>query len=411
MKSAPTVFVCSTFSDLGAEREGVMDAIRQVQLQHEAAEFFGARADQPIETCLEEVRSSTLIVVIVGHLYGTVVPDFGVSFSEAEYNEAYKLGKPCLVYLRDVNFPVLPKYIDRDPQKLELLDNWKSTLHERHTVAYFQESSDLAVKVAADLGRAIRELEETSRARAEAREAPSVPFLEEVTELLDDAAQQGASDRALLSAIRRSISEVVREQQKLGSSVFLSYARDDSMIVGQVAEALIARGLRVWFDQNSLKPGAEILQEIERELDSADFIIFFISPASVDSKWVQLELQIALHRQVLGEQGAVVIPVLLEPADVPPLLRSIQWLDLTNGDVSLAVEQLVETMHHYDDRFRAPLVVEQKGQQKKFAPSKIISILEEERGNVGSAAKRLGLSSKRLYQLLKHHNIQARQYR
>src|SRR5271165_252640 len=46
-----TVFVCSTFSDLSQEREGVLDAIRRLKLQHDSMEFFGARAEQPIETC------------------------------------------------------------------------------------------------------------------------------------------------------------------------------------------------------------------------------------------------------------------------------------------------------------------------------------------------------------------------
>ncbi len=35
-----TVFVCSTFSDLSQEREGVLDAIRRLKLQHDSMEFF-----------------------------------------------------------------------------------------------------------------------------------------------------------------------------------------------------------------------------------------------------------------------------------------------------------------------------------------------------------------------------------
>jgi hypothetical protein len=37
-----TVFVCSTFSDLSQEREGVLDAIRLLKLQHDSMEFFGS---------------------------------------------------------------------------------------------------------------------------------------------------------------------------------------------------------------------------------------------------------------------------------------------------------------------------------------------------------------------------------
>ena len=86
------------FSDLSEERQGVLGATQRLKLQHDSMEFFGARADQPIETCLQEVRASDILVVIVGHRYGSVVPDLGISYSEAEYTEAYRLKKPCLVY-------------------------------------------------------------------------------------------------------------------------------------------------------------------------------------------------------------------------------------------------------------------------------------------------------------------------
>src|SRR5215510_10048192 len=75
MTASFTVFVCSTFSDLSQEREAVLDAIRRLKLQHDSMEFFGARAEQPIETCLQEVRESDVLVVIVSHRYGTIVPD------------------------------------------------------------------------------------------------------------------------------------------------------------------------------------------------------------------------------------------------------------------------------------------------------------------------------------------------
>ena len=57
-----TIFVCSTFNDLSHEREGVLDAIRRLKLQHDSMEFFGARAEQPIETCLLEVEQATSLL-------------------------------------------------------------------------------------------------------------------------------------------------------------------------------------------------------------------------------------------------------------------------------------------------------------------------------------------------------------
>src|SRR5215204_3567805 len=184
MKTPLTVFVCSTYSDLSEEREAVLDAIRRLQLQHDSMEFFGARADQPIDTCLQEARRSNILVVIVGHRYGTMVPELELSFSEAEYNEGVRLKKPCLVYIRSDEVPVLPKHMERDPNSLRLLEDWKATLQNRHTVATFRQSNDLAVQVAADLSRTISELEEAAGVREKAQVTSPVQLLDEVATLV-----------------------------------------------------------------------------------------------------------------------------------------------------------------------------------------------------------------------------------
>jgi Domain of unknown function (DUF4062) len=53
MNTSLTVFVCGTHSDLADERNAVLEAIRRLQLQHDSMEYFGARTDAPIETCLK----------------------------------------------------------------------------------------------------------------------------------------------------------------------------------------------------------------------------------------------------------------------------------------------------------------------------------------------------------------------
>jgi hypothetical protein len=151
----------------------------------------------------------------------------------------------------------------------------------------------------------------------------------------------------VLSAIRHSISDLISKAQHFNGTVFLSYANADREIVRRVAVGLQAAGIRVWFDESSLKMGSNWVREIERGLDYADFIVFFISPNSVGNSWAQKELQIALHRQVYGKGKTVILPVLLEPAEVSPLLRDIQWLDMTDGDVDKAVTRLVKVIRHY----------------------------------------------------------------
>ena len=354
MTASFTIFVCSTFRDLSQEREGVLDAIRRLKLQHDSMEFFGARAEQPIETCLQEVRASHVLVVIVGHRYGSIVPELGISYSEAEYSEGFRLNKPCLVYMRDDNVPILPKHMERDPEKLKLLERWKDTLQSRHTVATFQDGNRLAVQVAADLARTIQDLEEVAKARSTARTEGRTALLTEVTTVITDALGQGVPEASLLSAIRNSVSALVGTMQRREPTVYLSYASADATLVQQVADRLAAAGIRVWFDKmlqaDTIQAGTNWMQEIERELSAVDCVAFFISPHSVGSGWANQEIQVALHRQVTGEGGAVIIPVILADADVPPLLRQYQWIDLRGGNVEKGVRQLVEAIHHWSEK-------------------------------------------------------------
>jgi TIR domain len=114
-----------------------------------------------------------------------------------------------------------------------------------------------------------------------------------------------------------------------------------------VADGLSASGVRVWLDKVNLIAGVNWMQEIERELSAADFIAFFISPNSVGRGWAMQEIQIALHRQLSGEGGAVILPVILKDADVPPLLRQFQWIDLRGGEIEKGVSQLLDAIHHW----------------------------------------------------------------
>lgn len=153
MNPSLRVFLCSTYLDLTKEREAVLDAINRLRFHHHSMEVFGADSNRPIEVCLREVRQSDVLVVIVAHRYGSLVPARDISFTEAEYSEAHLLGKPCLVYMRSHDVRVLPTDIERDPENIGRLEKFKITLRDRHAVASFKQDSDLAVQVVVDLVR------------------------------------------------------------------------------------------------------------------------------------------------------------------------------------------------------------------------------------------------------------------
>jgi len=344
MSRSLTAFLCSTYADLSVEREHVLDAIRRLQLRHDSMEFFGARPERSIETCLAQVRLSDVLVVIVGHRYGSIVPELGISYSEAEYREGYQFGKPCLVYIRDENVPVLPKHVERNPENLRLLEAWKTVLAARHTVATFSTAGQLAVQVAADLGRIAQALEQAPPRNQVDLDRESI--VEELRTLLQEVSEKGLSQRVVLSTWRRAVADLLAGEGRQ-PTVFLSYSHDDSQVVQSIANGLRQSGIAILLDKPDSKYDTSVTSRIEEGLDTADFVAFFLSKAAMGSRWVQQEMNVAISRQVSGNRSATLLPILLDDAEIPALLKDIAYIDLRDGEISEGVARLVSSIERY----------------------------------------------------------------
>lgn len=179
------VFVCSTVADLVVERGAVLGVINGLKVAHGSMEYFGARSARPIETCLDEVRRSDVLVLLLGHRYGSLVEGTTTSFTEAEYNEALRTNKTVLAYIMGDSVRVLPKDVESDAASRTRLAQWKAEVLARHTVGRFEQGQDLASKVEADL-RA--HLARAGIRVAPPRESNSVLLLEsDVTDTLHEA--------------------------------------------------------------------------------------------------------------------------------------------------------------------------------------------------------------------------------
>ncbi len=108
------------------------------------------------------------------------------------------------------------------------------------------------------------------------------------------------------------------------NSVFLSYAREDKFLVGELAYALTREGWNVWWDSEVL-PGQEFTREIERELTAARCVVVIWSRHSVDSPWVRDEARNAAARGIL-------VPVIVEDVAPPLGLQGCQYADLRKWD-------------------------------------------------------------------------------
>lgn len=128
--------------------------------------------------------------------------------------------------------------------------------------------------------------------------------------------------------------------------VFLNYAAEDRAMVRPYFDRLKAVGFDPWMDR-TLLPGQDWNHEIQRAFTSADVILIFMSPRSVNKRgYVQREINDALDRLRYLLPGDIgVIPLLLEDCDVPAQISSrLQYIRIPQGwpEVLRALEAAAE---------------------------------------------------------------------
>lgn len=112
--------------------------------------------------------------------------------------------------------------------------------------------------------------------------------------------------------------------------IFLSYASTDRERALAVADALEAAGVRVWIDRRGIAGGTVWIEEIARVVRASPILLVLCSAASVVSRNVRQELQLA------WDQDKPILPLLLEPVTFPDgvsyVLHGRQWIDLSNRE-------------------------------------------------------------------------------
>jgi TIR domain len=116
--------------------------------------------------------------------------------------------------------------------------------------------------------------------------------------------------------------------------VFVSHNRKQKPWVREFTRHLRDGGLKVFFDEDSIEPGANVVKSLEDALMSSRHVVLVLSPESLKSEWVALETTIAIYNDPAAAKR-VVIPILLEPVDdshIRPALRILNHVDLTRAD-------------------------------------------------------------------------------
>ena len=111
------------------------------------------------------------------------------------------------------------------------------------------------------------------------------------------------------------------EAPKERTDVFISYSRADETMAGKLYDALINRGLNVWYDRKNLAAGDNWLERINTSIKTTKFCLVLISKSMLsqvnESHVYRKEWNMAIeHSRGMGSKRGFIIPVLLDDVDL-----------------------------------------------------------------------------------------------
>lgn len=107
--------------------------------------------------------------------------------------------------------------------------------------------------------------------------------------------------------------------------VFLSHNRADKARVRRLAKELTEQGLRVWFDEDAIPPGASIPLAVEEGIANSKTMILCLSPDFLENNWPQAERAAAQFADPANKGGSV-LPVLFRQCQLPKLIGHLKYI-------------------------------------------------------------------------------------
>lgn len=127
--------------------------------------------------------------------------------------------------------------------------------------------------------------------------------------------------------------------------IFLSYAREDRAAAEKIIHRLrlkLPNTISFLDFDDTPAPGENWVASMTERLASADAVIVIMSRAAERSQWVQAEVAWALGQR---DGRLPIFPALIGPHEsVPDLLRSLMYVDLTDGNFDHGLDHLAQAI-------------------------------------------------------------------
>jgi hypothetical protein len=133
--------------------------------------------------------------------------------------------------------------------------------------------------------------------------------------------------------------------------VFISHATEDKADVARpLADALVAAGLDVWYDEFELRIGDSLRRKIDAGIAGSRFGVVVLSPSFFAKNWPQYELDGLVTREITGDQ--TVLPLWHKITKAEVIARSPSLADkVARSTTDSTIEEIA---HEIADVIRRP---------------------------------------------------------
>jgi TIR domain len=123
-------------------------------------------------------------------------------------------------------------------------------------------------------------------------------------------------------------------------SVFISHNSYDKDLARFIANELKKNAIEVWIDEEGLKEGMPVSDELAKSILGKDYFILILSKYSLNSIWVNYERRIALDSMIKNDKP-IIITLKVDDSEIPASLSLYLYIDFRDNKKN-GIERLIK---------------------------------------------------------------------
>ena len=159
-----------------------------------------------------------------------------------------------------------------------------------------------------------------------------------------------------------------------GFDMFLSHGSPDKPWVRTLRDEIERLGLRPFFDEAVLEPGHNWVGTLGDAVRDSRALILVMSRESQSRPWVDHEWMAYMAQH--GPRSGRLIPVLIDPVELPTFLKPVQSIDATDRDATRAAAKLAALVGRVD-------TLPEGDARRLYIGQDLVFVMDREDGKVG----------------------------